>query len=379
MTTTISSSDEDYLLNSMHEQQALPPLQVVTVSSVDELQSALRERDARIAFLERELVETRVQLAEKKSSEDTLKLELSKANLALSKLNSPSNVANVSTSELSRICAEDGEVLQRIAPENHTELQQLLRDIDQTEGNTIRLPLGQHISPSRSRLRGGGSVSSSRKRTNVQSSGNMNPGSCASGLDLLAGAIPRGASGMSLMLGSQGSINPMLGDIGLSSSEYSLKKCRSGDVAAGCHRRAVTSAAMGNYQLQRNEGWGDAGVVAPGQGNAFVPQGNALFLNANQLAQFPNPNLLPNANQEDMLTNLARLQGLFANAAAAAAATGPRENMFADLIRSNGPSPTLASTADHPSAAIASEVRRRQDQGEDAADNNVSSEEQHEE
>ena len=89
--SSISSKGDDCFLDSIGNQgqqpQVVPngnqgqrPPQVIFVSALGELQSALIERDARIAFLEKELVDTRLQLALAKTSEDRLVMELNKAN-----------------------------------------------------------------------------------------------------------------------------------------------------------------------------------------------------------------------------------------------------------------------------------------------------------
>ena len=72
----------------------IPP--VVTVSALGELQSALIERDARISFLEKELVGTRMQLALAKTSEDQLLMKLNKMKLALAEATKNSRDSSIS-------------------------------------------------------------------------------------------------------------------------------------------------------------------------------------------------------------------------------------------------------------------------------------------
>ena len=118
--------------------------QVVTVSSLGELQGALIKRDARICFLEKELVDTRLQLALAKTAQDTLLMELNKTKLALAEATENSSVVAVSEED-------DG--------------------IDKSSS--------QH-----------------RRASSAPSSywHNLNPASCASGLRLLAGDLPSGSS-----------------------------------------------------------------------------------------------------------------------------------------------------------------------------------------
>ena len=92
--SSISSNGDDCFLGSSGLQGQPSRLQghqlpqVVTVSSISELQSALIERDARISFLEKELVDTRLQLALAKTSEDQLLMELHNMSLEATR-NSP--------------------------------------------------------------------------------------------------------------------------------------------------------------------------------------------------------------------------------------------------------------------------------------------------
>ena len=100
--SSISSNGDDCFLGSSGLQgqprrlqgQQLP--QVVTVSSISELQSALIERDARISFLEKELVDTRLQLALAKTSEDQLLMELHNMRLELAEATRNSPICLVS-------------------------------------------------------------------------------------------------------------------------------------------------------------------------------------------------------------------------------------------------------------------------------------------
>ena len=88
--SSISSNGDDCFLDSSGLQgqpsslQGQWPPQVVTLSEIGDLKSSLRAKDARIAFLEKELVDTRLQLALAKTSEDRLAMNLSKMSLALS-------------------------------------------------------------------------------------------------------------------------------------------------------------------------------------------------------------------------------------------------------------------------------------------------------
>lgn len=339
---------------------------MVTVSSLDDVQAAVRERDARIAFLESELIETRLQLASAKTSEDRLMLQLNRMSQALAKDENRVPLTSEAFQVKEQISSDDVRILpasqtQTVAvtssaplvvpPESPPPPNEPLQVVDPTEGNTVRMPLGQHV---RTHLFPSSfnadrrPVSYSRKR-NVQSStpsdeewNNLNPGSCASGLDLLAGDAPArpggGSSANNLALNSSSSINRMLGDIGLTASEVSLKKRRSGDVAGG-HRRHNTLA--GHYH--GNEGWGD-GIAARPQGNNMFsnptrPQANVFAALAGLQEDGVAGGTRPQANlfagvaglQNSRLAGGNRPQGRIFSSATQ---TQSRANLFADLINS---------------------------------------------
>ena len=192
--SSISSNGDDCFLGSSGLQgqprrlqgQQLP--QVVTVSSISELQSALIERDARISFLEKELVDTRLQLALAKTSEDRLVMELNEMSSELAeatKRNSSICFVSEDDSGSSDRSAGLSSLTEPPAVESSGEVNK--------KGNIIRAPL--HSSPVCHTLR------TSRKRgteeeptTNSSYWQNLNPASCASGLRLLEGDIASGGS-----------------------------------------------------------------------------------------------------------------------------------------------------------------------------------------
>eukprot|EP00571_Detonula_confervacea_P015682 CAMPEP_0172297706 /NCGR_PEP_ID=MMETSP1058-20130122/623_1 /TAXON_ID=83371 /ORGANISM="Detonula confervacea, Strain CCMP 353" /LENGTH=348 /DNA_ID=CAMNT_0013006881 /DNA_START=92 /DNA_END=1138 /DNA_ORIENTATION=+ len=335
--TTISSSNGDFPLDSRHDENQPP--QVVTVSAIDELKSALRNRDVQITIMEKELIETRLQLAFAKTSEDRLKLQLHKIGLASVK--ATQDLTFEQSEEPREVSAnderEDGvselaEALFQprvVVTENPTEPLEV-------GGNAIRVPLGQHIIASHTKK----PVSYSRKRNVDSSSDNLNPSSCASGLSLLAGggslafdssSIPLGhhitshgtrksvsyprkrdvgsssdnlnpnscGSGLDLLVGD---FDPMSCGSGLSLlagggsnisfslspsiSGYSLKMHKGGDVAAGPavqRRRSGSSFTGGNSHT--NEGWG-VGFATQPQVNMFL---NLVLRSATSLPTAEHP------------------------------------------------------------------------------------------
>jgi len=262
----ISSNDEDRQIPN-----------VVTLSTIVKAQSTLwRERDDRIAFLEKELVETRLQLASAKTLEDQLFLKLHKMGLALAK------ATKISTSEQREEPREVGTdddvrrfsvqsqpyLVRTISPEppavsyhegstvRATENSTEPREVSSDEGYTLRLPLENFRVPLGKPIISHGlkpNLSySRRKRDTVPDSSwhHLNPGSCASGLDLLNGLMPSVASTMNLSSFQSSSSISRNTVQGLSSS--SLKKRKSGDLAAS-HSRMNISAGSN----QRNEGWAE--------------------------------------------------------------------------------------------------------------------------
>lgn len=268
--SSISSKGDDCFLDSIGNQgqqpQVVPngnqgqrPPQVIFVSALGELQSALIERDARIAFLEKELVDTRLQLALAKTSEDRLVMELNKANKMSLELAE-------ATKRNSSICfvSEDDDSDRSARLSTLSEQRPAVASPDEVNkpGNTIRAPvLTRQIRRD---------IGTSRKRgadeeptTNSSYWQNLNPASCASGLRLLEGDIASGGSISTRRMSSNGvnnnimwapamnsttSINRHLGNMGLSiySSEDFLKK------------RKIGKNKLGN-KVQKNEEW----VIAP--------------------------------------------------------------------------------------------------------------------
>lgn len=269
--TSLSSKDDDYLLsNSGHAQRDLLP-QVVTVSGLNELQNTLRERDNRIAFLEKELIETRLQLASSKTREDQLSLKL-RVERACGDSNSeegprvlsPSESEVTVTSQRPAVSTVDSRPAENAGSPHHARAGSLTNSV----GDSIRVMLGKPIT-SHHDPRPPVTVAS-RKRNmesdlllvsggthwgaGADSFHNLIPGSCASGLDLLAGSYPSYGS-------SSSTVNRMLDGVGLfsESSENFLKKRRSGsaDLAGSSHQRRNTAATSAGSKYQGNEGWGN--------------------------------------------------------------------------------------------------------------------------
>ena len=138
--SSISSNGDDCFLDSTGLQgqpsslQGQRPPQVVTLSEIGDLKSSLRAKDARIAFLEKELVDTRLRLALAKSSEDQLVMELHNMNLALSRAtkNSPTHLISEDGSDRSARLSTLSEQ-QQPAVANSDEVNK--------PGDTIRVPV----------------------------------------------------------------------------------------------------------------------------------------------------------------------------------------------------------------------------------------------
>eukprot|EP00581_Thalassiosira_minuscula_P008169 CAMPEP_0183710574 /NCGR_PEP_ID=MMETSP0737-20130205/6276_1 /TAXON_ID=385413 /ORGANISM="Thalassiosira miniscula, Strain CCMP1093" /LENGTH=324 /DNA_ID=CAMNT_0025938879 /DNA_START=21 /DNA_END=995 /DNA_ORIENTATION=+ len=291
-------------ISSDSSDKALRVPRMVTTSSVDinKLLLGLRERDDRIAFLERELVETRLRLASSKTLEDELFQKINKLSSErpmFSTMTSSPRATRLAIDEDVRHASRPK--IDLVRPISVEPLPISPRDIDNTttpavesstetvketyvEGNMISAPLGKPIlsqdprlAQRYSRCKRSAEANCSWENLNRGScasgldvlNGHMNPSSCASGLDLLNGHMPSGASAMSLAeLGSLSSVNRILG----LSSNSSLKrhKSRGADVGAGQRRMDLSAGNQGNYSLQRNEGWGNGPSSDNAQENMFL-------------------------------------------------------------------------------------------------------------
>ena len=259
--SSISSKGDDCFLDSIGLQgqpsslqgQQIP--QVVTISALGELQSALIERDARISFLEQELVDTRLQLALAKTSEDRLVMELNKMSANKMSL----ELAEEATKRNSSICfvSEDDDSDRSARLSSLSQQQPAVASPDEVNkpGDAVQAPvLTRQIRHD---------ISTSRKRsveeepsTNSSYWQNLNPASCASGLRLLecdiASTDASNGVNNTIMwapaMNSTTSINRHLGNMGLSiySSEDFLKK------------RRIGKNKLGKNNVQENEEWGIA-------------------------------------------------------------------------------------------------------------------------
>ena len=258
--SSISSNGDDWFLDSSGLQgqpsslQGQWPPQVVTLSEIGDLKSSLGAKDARISFLEQELVDTRLQLALAKTSEDRLVMELHNMNLELTEAKRTSSICFVS---------EDDDSDRSARLSSLSEQQPAVASPDEVNkpGDAVQAPvLTRQIRHD---------ISTSRKRgaeeepsTNSSYWQNLNPASCASGLRLLEGDFAPGGSistrrmsngvNNNIMwapaMNSTTSINRHLGNMGLSiySSEDFLKK------------RRIGKNKLAKNKVQKNEEWGIA-------------------------------------------------------------------------------------------------------------------------
>ena len=266
-TSSISSKEYDdcHLESSGHHGQPSSlqgqrPPQVVTVSEIGDLKSSLRAKDARIAFLEKELVDTRLQLALAKTSEDRLVMELNK--MSANKMSLELAEATKRNSSICFVSEDDSGSSDRSARLSSLTEPPAVASPDEVNkpGDTIRVPMLTR--PVHRTLSNSG-----RKRgveeepiTNSSYWQNLNPASCASGLRLLEGDMASGGSSANVpttrrlsngvnntimwapAMNSTTSINRKLGDMGFSfSSIDSLKKRKLG---------------KNKVEVQKNEEWG---------------------------------------------------------------------------------------------------------------------------
>jgi hypothetical protein len=254
--SSISSKGDDYLLDDNYGQSAgrnscwegQPP-RVVTVSARTELQSSLRQRDARIALLEQELVNSRLQLASAKATQDNLSLELSRT-----------------ISEL----ADTRSALADSRSKNYSTIPSMVSastaSTSTTTNTSTRQPNPSAIyHPTTPSLFG---LSLKREIGSGCGMKPMNPGSCASGLNIISGVAQSDICSNSNMIPSNGSTSSFYRKLGSTvefSSEESLQKRKSGDLAVDSRRMNAVSASN-----MKNEGWGNDVPMARPQGNMFL-------------------------------------------------------------------------------------------------------------
>ena len=256
--SSISSKGDDYLLddnigqsggrNSCWERQ---PPRVVTVSARTELQSSLRQRDARIALLEQELVNSRLQLASAKTTQDNLSLELSRTRSELA----------VTRSALADSRRKNCSTIPSIISASTA-------SASTTTNTSTRQPLGKPIRhrPTTPSLFG---LSLQREIGSGCSMKPVNPGSCASGLNIISGVAQSGICSNSNRIPSNGSTSSFYRKLGSTvefSSEESLQKRESGDLAVDSRRMNAMPVSY-----MKNEGWGnDVRMARRPQGNMFL-------------------------------------------------------------------------------------------------------------
>ena len=300
-TTSISSKGDDCLLDDDNGQSAdrkscreRQPPQVVNVSdsAVTELKRSLRERDARVAFLEQELVSSRLQLASAKTAEDNLSLELSHTTQALA----DTRAALVDTRQ------ELADTISALKNYSTTSLHPppsvvSTSTLSSTKTNTSeRITMGTRVVRSMLRKEGYHGMHSlslppsfglSLKR-GIDEGCNMkpmNPGSCASGLDIISGVAQSDiCSNNNIPFnGSTSSFYNKVGSTVEFPSEQSLKKRKSGDFSVDSRRMNAMSVSK-----RKNEDWGsNAPTATTQQGNTFmnllstrVPEGKPSTITA---------------------------------------------------------------------------------------------------
>lgn len=212
----------------------------------------------RIAFLEKELVETKLQLAQAKSSEDKLKLELARVRSSALAGATPSR-ADMGTT------GRNNESKRKSSSSNSKVVSVPTADAFSRKKARRARPLNPGSCSSALNLMAlvdHGSRSSSLGRTSV-----LNPGSCASALNLLMGlsVTPMATSSSShLLLGqdssssasprsSNGHFAALLGELGsarlLSNSSFSRRNGTN-----GATRRPGNSISIRDGS-NKNEGW----------------------------------------------------------------------------------------------------------------------------
>lgn len=252
MSVSLSTKEDDCLPSKSFHWRGIP--QVVTVSAIDELRHTVQQRDERIAFLEKELVATRMQLAAAKDTEDRLTLELKRAKSALlqaTEKKSPPPSALSGPSQVSLEDADDSGAKvrdePRSSPKNSPKLAPL--KVPSNLGD-IQVPLGQKLSQY-----GVKSAPLSRKRSKLEMNPsestwhNLNPASCASGLNLLSGHVP---------VESTGTINRVMDNIGL------------GPAPPDCGAGGVHRAAAGSNTGRGNADWDSTFTSRRQQGSLFL-------------------------------------------------------------------------------------------------------------
>ena len=294
-TTSISSKGDDCLLDDDNNGQSddrsscreRQPPQVVTVSdsAVTELKRSLRERDARVAFLEQELVSSRLQLASAKTAEDNLLLELSHTAHALA----DTRAALVDTrQELADTrSAFKNYSTTSLPPPSVVSTSTL--SLSSTKTNTsARIAMGTRIRNHPPAL----SLSlpptfglSLKLKREIDAGCSMkpilNPGSCASGLNIISGDLAQSDICSNHNIPFNGSTSRFYNKLGSTvefSSEQSLKKRKSGDFSVDSRRMNDMSVSK-----RKNEDWGsNAPTATTQQGNMFmnllstrVPEGRA--------------------------------------------------------------------------------------------------------
>lgn len=217
-----------------------------------ELFGILRDREERVTFLERELVETRLQLAIAKTSEDNLLHEAKKLRFHLKK----GGRSEVQEDQDNDASATDFQRTLSL-PHNMIQIRPSLseRRTPEDRANGVCMPMGQPIR-SRDPTSSSGDLSESTDLPPPR----LNLNSCASGLDLLAGNM------------NAVSHHRMLGDLGRSTAPNVSSSDRNGDAAAG-QRQMPNVVPPG--QQQRNEEWD---LPRSASTTRHRPQGN-MFLN----------------------------------------------------------------------------------------------------
>ena len=181
-----------------------------------ELFGILRDREERVTFLERELVETRLQLAIAKTSEDNLLHEAKKLRFHLKK-GGRSEVQedqdnDASATDFQRTLSLPHNVIQ-IRPSLYANSSE--RRTPEDRANGVCMPMGQPI-----RSRDPTSSSGDQSESTDPPPPRLNLNSCASGLDLLAGNM----NAVSHLNSSICSIHRMLGDLGRSTAPNDLRQ-----------------------------------------------------------------------------------------------------------------------------------------------------------